>query len=179
MYGAAYAQYSGPTRGHYGEIWWPKTSRLAKCPDMQAAYDEFLAAREKKKACSGICIIPGTKACKCRKKYEDKMESLERKGDAAWKRCKVEIERGEIAEEESFQEDWSAQPDSGGGGGGGYEVVQQYPPQQQHQQPMYDQSAGNLAAAGTTGVAATGGTNWMLYGGIAVAGLAAVLMMRK
>jgi hypothetical protein len=176
MYGAAYAQYSGPTRGHYGEVWWPKTSRLAKCPEMQSAYDDFLAAREKKKACKG-CFLGIGKGCSCRKKYEDRMESLERKGDAAWKTCKVETERGEIADEASFQEDWSAEPDSGGGSGGGYTTVQQYPPAQQ--QPMYDQSAGNLAAAGTTGMAAAGGTNWMLYGGIAVAGLAAVLMMRK
>jgi len=85
-------------RSAYGEIWWPITSRLAECPPMQDAYDDFLAVREKKKACN-ICILPFSKACKCRKKYEDQMESLERKGDAAWKRCKVEKKRVEIADE--------------------------------------------------------------------------------
>lgn len=169
MYGAALNHARNP--GSYGEIWWPVTSRLASCPKMQDAYDEFLVARERKKKCSGICIFPGTKACKCRKKYEDRMESLERKGDAAWKKCKVAKARGEIIEEEGYVDSWSDEPDPYVQG----PMVDSGPIYAPPSQPIYDQSAGNLVAASPT----AGGSNMMLYAGLGIAGLAAVLLLKK
>jgi hypothetical protein len=138
---------------------------------MQDAYDEFLAARERKKKC-GTCINPFGKACKCRKKYEDRMESLERKGDSAWKRCKVSLEREEIAEEDGFIEGWSAEPDPYVQGPAVDVGPVSYAPQPQN--TMYDQSAGNLTAT-----AASSGSNMMLYAGLGIAGLAAVLLLKK
>ena len=172
MYGATFAHGYAGTRS-YGEIWWPKTGRLAKCPAMQDAYEEFLLAREAKKACKG-CFWGIGKGCSCRKKYEDRMESLERKGDAAWTLCKVAEERIEVVEQEAYESGWSPTTTAGPA----YVDVGPTTQQLVDQQIAYEASLANLAAQGTAGTTTTG-TNWMLYAGLGVAGLAAVLLMRK
>lgn len=170
----------GPRPGPgYGEIWWPKTSRLAKCPDMQDAYDAFLDAREKKKKCKG-CFLGIGKGCSCRKRWEDAMEALERKGDAAWKRCKVQEEREELelidAVVTSVDDEPSSSSSSSSSGGSGSSTSSHAATDPYYDTAVYDASAGNLAAAGAA-PAAGGKGNMMLYAGIGLGGLALVLML--
>jgi hypothetical protein len=169
-YGANYRQGMRPaaTQQNYGEIWWPLKSRMAKCPPMEAAYDKFLSLREKKKACKPWQL-------KCKYGWEQKMESAERKGKSAWKKCKVEVKRTKYAEDDAF--DSGSSFDSG--------IMAGSPDYMQEGSTYYDQGPAQQAPAyypPETGLATTtedANKKLMLYGGIAAGGLLLLLLLRR
>ena len=93
-------QYSGYGAGHYqgfltcGNIWLPRTSRLAKCPEMKKQFEVYQKNKQLRNS-KGSWPYCGKKL----KKYITAMHDAEQKGKDAWKMCKVGVEESELAEE--------------------------------------------------------------------------------
>ena len=91
-----------PATGYngYGGAWWPKSSRMEQCEEMRDWYAQYLDATEKLK---GLKSFLGIRVGPQAKEYKRLQREYERKGKAAWTRCKGEtkISEAEVAQEES------------------------------------------------------------------------------